>query len=518
MGFAGAARGQATQWSDIANNGRNMVSPAKNLPDEISTATLLWNFPLEGKHVFSQVHLVGDYLFVGGDANILRDEALRNSNPRGGGILCLNRRTGDLVWELSLPGKSYDGSYGVGSAPVVEGDRVYIHANAFIMCVDLKGLSNGNDGPFTDEITFDNRFAPEGQELRELKPNHADIIWQIYAKESFRTSVHDASAGTPLLDGDVLWSTTSHQIGNHAAAAWKPTDAAFVVALDKRTGRVLARDQADVPIVFHGSWSSLSLGEVNKQKAIFWADGHGRLHAFKPVEAKNDGTTQTLQEYWVFDANPPDWRYEDGKPILYSKHNQLFGKYPTDVEWAPYPAGHKEQTLRGPCEFIATPVYYDGRIYIGLGRDHYYTNSPEAAARGIFYCLDPNGEGDITKTNVVWKTDKVGRTQSTASIADGLLYVADMVGNLNCLDIKTGELVWQHNVGRFVECRSQLLADGKIYVANEKREVFVFKAGREKVLLSQGLLPGFVVTPAADDGVIYFATNRNIAAYGSAKK
>ena len=43
----------------------------------------------------------------------------------------------------------------VCSTPVVEGDRVYFVTHSFkVMCLDVDGMANGNDGPFTDEARY----------------------------------------------------------------------------------------------------------------------------------------------------------------------------------------------------------------------------------------------------------------------------------------------------------------------------------------------------------------------------
>ena len=45
--------------------------------------------------------------------------------------------------------------------------------------------------------------------------------------------------------------------------------------------------------------------------------------------------------------------------------------------------------------------------------------------RGMLNCIDATQTGDITKSGKVWSYDKIDRSLSTVSIADGLLYVAD---------------------------------------------------------------------------------------------
>ena len=59
------------------------------------------------------------------------------------------------------------------------------------------------------------------------------------------------------------------------------------------------------------------------------------------------------------------------------------------------------------------------------------------------------GMGDypasMQKPDVLWKNTDVGRTISTPSIADGLIYQAEYAGILHCLDAETGEVYWTHD-------------------------------------------------------------------------
>ena len=43
-----------------------------------------------------------------------------------------------------------------------------------VVCLDLHGMANGNDGPFLDEGSH---MTPQGQPLLEAGPTDADILW-----------------------------------------------------------------------------------------------------------------------------------------------------------------------------------------------------------------------------------------------------------------------------------------------------------------------------------------------------
>ena len=75
--------------------------------------------------------------------------------------MCLDEATGSTLWRLVVRGmertaktRKYDSQLqaGICSSPTVEGDRVYVVTNRCeVLCLDVNGMANGNDGPFPDE-------------------------------------------------------------------------------------------------------------------------------------------------------------------------------------------------------------------------------------------------------------------------------------------------------------------------------------------------------------------------------
>ena len=91
----------------------------------------------------------------------------------------------------------------------------------------------------------------------------------------------------------------------------------------------------------------------------------------------------------------------------------------------------------GLSEIIATPVFYKDRVYVAIGRD-----PDHGRGRGALVCLDAGQTGDCTRTAKLWTYQGLDRSLSTVSIAEGLLYIADVAGRLHCLDAETGQLHW----------------------------------------------------------------------------
>jgi outer membrane protein assembly factor BamB len=130
-------------------------------------------------------------------------------------------------------------------------------------------------------------------------------------------------------------------------------------------------------------------------------------------------------------------------------------------------------------ELIATPVIFEDKVYIANGQD------PEhGEGVGHFYAIDATKRGDITQTGKIWQFDKIRRSISTAAIADGLVYISDFSGYLHCLDAKTGEEYWVHDMLAAVWA-SPFVVDGKVYLGDEDGDVVVMVAGKKKEVLSE---------------------------------
>jgi outer membrane protein assembly factor BamB len=154
-------------------------------------------------------------------------------------------------------------------------------------------------------------------------------------------------------------------------------------------------------------------------------------------------------------------------------------------------------------ELIATPVVWDGLVYIANGQD------PEhGEGVGHMYAIDPTKRGDITQSGRVWHYDKIRRSISSAAIKDGIVYYPDFSGFVHAVDAKTGKAYWTHDMFAAI-WGSVLVADGKLYIGDEDGDVTVLAEGKEKKVLAENSLGSSVYsTPIPANGALYIA-NRN---------
>src|SRR5262249_36519375 len=124
-----------------------------------------------------------------------------------------------------------------------------------VICLDVRGLTNGNDGPFVDEARFS---AGENDAPVESTSRDADILWRFDMLRELPVFPHDASNCSVLIHGDVAYVGTAN--GVYDGKVVLPT-APTLIALNKWNGRLLARDDGQISRnVFHGQWSSPAMG------------------------------------------------------------------------------------------------------------------------------------------------------------------------------------------------------------------------------------------------------------------
>ena len=217
---------------------------------------------------------------------------------------------------------------------------------------------------------------------------------------------------------------------------------------------------------------------------IIWGGSDGWCYGFAPAPERGEDGLSYLKELWRYDCNAPDYRSKDGKPIRYA-------------------------TYGGPSEVIATPVFYNGRAYVSIGQDPEHGDGV-----GRLSCIDLTKRGDISRDGAVWTYRDIGRSISTVSIAEGLLYIAEYAGKIHCLDADTGERFWVHETDSRI-WGSTLAADGKVYVGTEDGDLVILKSGRERKLLNQIHFGSPIYsTPVAANGVLYVATQSHLYAIG----
>lgn len=489
MLHAGAA--YAADWPFWGRDAdRNMVSEQKGIPGEFdpgefkegseevdlaTTKNVKWVAKL-GSQAYGNPTVANGRVYVGTNNESPRDP--EHTGDRGI-VMCFDEKTGEFVWQLVVPklgaGKVSDWEYlGICSSPAVDGNRVYVITNRCeVVCLDVDGMKNGNDG-FQDEAMY---IAGPGNPPAKVTDKDADIVWVYDMRDELGVFPHNIASSSVLIVGDRLYATTSNgQDWSHLniPSPMAPT----LVCLDKNTGEYLGEEMSGISQrLMHCNWSSPAYGEVNGKGVVFFGAGDGFLYGFDPVPGEGEDGLNPLNEFWRFDCVPEE----------YKEHQ--------------YPAPD------GPSEIISTPVFYNNRVYTAIGQDPEHGDGV-----GNLVCVDPTKSGDISEGGALWESQEVSRTISTPAILDGLLFIADYMGRIHCFDAETGEHYWEHDTLSHI-WGSPLAVDGKVFLGNEDGYVTVLAAKKEKELLNEIDMGAPVYsTPVVANGVLYIGTQTHLYA------
>ncbi|HET8781869.1 MAG TPA: PQQ-binding-like beta-propeller repeat protein, partial [Pyrinomonadaceae bacterium] len=426
-----------------------------NPPVDWDTTTgrnIVWSVEL-GNEVYGSPVVAGDVVYIGADNTRKMNPAFQDD---AGVLLALRVRDGAFLWQDVVPrverGLREFLLPSTTSVPYIEGDRLYyVTAECQLRCLDTKGFGDGeNDGPYREEVFKDNTAA--------------DIVWQL-DMPALGVFPHEACNSEVLPLGDLLFVSTSN--GQNEGHTRVPSPRApSLIAVNKHSGELMWRAIGAGDKVLHGSWSSPVAINVDGRMQVLFGGGDGWLRAYDAA---------TGHEVWRFDGNPKDAR------------------------WLPRPGVLSRNFI------IASPVFADGRVFLAMGQSPGHGNAPS-----LVHAISPNGQGDVTKSGLLWTSREVSRVVATPIVKDGLLYVADVGGTVHCLDAETGAQLWKHETNDAI-WGSFLLAGGRLYVGNAEGLMTVLRAGRQKEVLAQIEMDApLYARPAVNGDALYLATSNRL--------
>lgn len=284
--------------------------------------------------------------------------------------------------------------------------------------------------------------------------------------EAGRVYVHFGTYGTACLDtssGSVLWRNTDlkldHEVGPGSSVALHGPlvllicdgiDTRFVAALDKQTGKI--------------AWKKPRPGELKV--------GDSSNKAFStPLVISVKGRDQAIM--------PSAQRVISYDPKT--------GKELWQVD---YPGFSN----------VPRPVYGHGLVFVGTGY-----MKPE------LWAIRPDGEGDVTKSHVVWKVTRQAPANPSPVLHGSELYMLSDQGVATCLDAKTGKENWVQRIGGKYSA-SLIYADGRIYLCAEDGKTTVFAPNPLKYqqLAVNTLEKGCMASPAIADKALYLRTTTHL--------
>jgi outer membrane protein assembly factor BamB len=461
--------GWAADWPMFGrDHTRNAVSPEKGPPldwrvtttlrrigpdglvqNDVDDENIKWSAQLGSQTVASPVVNQG-LVWIGTNNGSPRDTA---SQADAGVLRCFRASDGQLLYRYVAPRlrgakleMENDSPYSaLACTPLVEQDRLWFTTNRCeIVCLDIGPLQRDGGGPH--------------------------VVWKVDMRKELGVypqtppmAIGPATSISASYQG-LLYVVTTNGVSARSGSVPAP-EAPSLVCFQKDTGKIIWQDHSPGNSILEGQWASPLVVEIGGHGQVIAPQGDGWVRSF-------DALTGKL--LWKCDTNPKG------------------------AKWLRFGG----RTTRN--SILATPVYYDGRVYIGNGLN----SANYGPGVGWLYCLDPTKKGDISleledrpgkaKTNpnsgVVWhyggpipenqrrqhgRDWYFGRTQSSCVIQDGLVYAVDLDGYFHCLDARTGKHYWQHELNATV-FGSPCWVDGKVYVGTHDGDVWIFAHGREK--------------------------------------
>jgi outer membrane protein assembly factor BamB len=503
LAAAAAAAGTAADWPQWGRDaGRNAVSPETGAPTDFRLPVIengkvvnpgrgiAWQADLGTCAAVPPV-VAGGLVWACTNARPPAGD-VPSKEWDGGVLMCFRESDGKPLWKHRTPRLTTNrvqDFYGaaLGSVPLVEGDRLwYVNNRCEAVCLDISPLRAGTGGDPRTVWTLD-------------MPGKLGVYPHIPVMQfGFSASV----AG----DGDRLFVVTHNGVDESHLNIPAP-NAPSLVCLEKATGRVLWTDNSPGKNILQCQTSSPVVFTAGGRRQVAVGQGDGWLRSFDPA---------TGALLWKCDLNAKDSTFE------------LSG------------LGERNYV-------VATPVFYDGRVYVPTGLNPEYSTGV-----GALYCVDPTKTGDVGRelpdgpgkgkpnpnSAVVWYTPRevppdaprieygkkkrdllrdtrdfyFGRCVAGVTAHDGLVYAAEMSGFLFCFDAKTGRCQWADDLRANV-WGQPLWVDGKVYVTTTADEVLVYAHGREKkpvtkVEVGESARPGLVFA----NGTLYVTTDSTLYA------
>jgi outer membrane protein assembly factor BamB len=390
-------------------------------------------------------------------------------------LLCLDEKTGEELYRYVSPrlkGRVHDWPHSsMACSPLIEGNRLWFTSNRCeVVCLDI--------GPLRNRI---------GQPR---------VLWKVDMREKLGVFPKGSPMALARLCSiasykDLIYVITGNGVDEGNIRVPAP-EAPSLVCFNKNTGKVVWTDNSPGKNILHGQWASPLVIGIKGKAQVVAPQGDGWVRSFD---------AQSGKLIWAFDTNPKDaiWRFRGTRNNL-----------------------------------LATPVFYENRIYIGNG--HY----PEyESGEAWLYCIDPTKTGDISpellagprkgkpnpNSGMVWKFGgrdaktkqlRFHRTVSNVAIHQGLAIAVDIAGQIHCLDARTGQRYWTHD-SRNTILGNPLIIDGKVYVGRD--DVCILDLAKEKKVREPIEMPNTIdCSPIFARGTLYLATRNRLYAIAGKDK
>ncbi len=371
----------------------------------------------------------------------------------GTGVAAQWSETENVRWKTPIHGRGW-------SSPVVWGNQIWLTTatedgkQLYAMCFDLAS------GQIVHDLKLFDVAEPAQTQAYNSYASPTPVI------EEGRVYISFGSDGTACLDthtASVLWQRRDLPCNHFRGAGSSPIlfenllithydgyDYQYIVALDKQTGRTVWKRDRDIDF-------GTTDGDTKKAFSTpLVIEAAGRLQLISPCS----------KGALAYDPRTGDELWK--------------------IHWREFSSA-------------ARPVFGRGLLFLNTG-----------FGKAQLWAVRPDGHGDVTDTNVVWKLAKSVGSKPSPLLVDDLLYLVHDSGVASCIDAQTGKEVWSKRLpGEY--SASPILADGRIYFCNNSGATTVLRPGRkyDEVAVNQ-LDTGCMGSPAVAGHALILRTKTHL--------
>jgi len=389
------------------------------------------------------------------------------------------------TWEVDGKNHRWTKELSGRGTPVIVGDRVYAWGyrgeeeklREWLVCMDANTGKTHWEIPFSDflsDIIYD-RYAigaptvdPEtgniflqttARELVSVTPD-GKIRWRHSLMESFGAGTYpNGRTGAPVIDGDrVIVNVISTNWGSEG-----PPRNRFY-AFNKKTGEPMwsATPGIGPPYLKDSCFSTPVLAYDNKDRRVFYSGiGSGA------IVCVNAMTGESI------------WRVQ--------------------------------LAVGG----INSSVVLHGDKVIGVHGVQGLKGRQIGAMLAIDRTAEPKEDGTLGDDAILWKNELEAFSSSPVLVGDRA-YVTVRTGELACVNVNNGEILWQKKLAPDQIHASPLYADGKLYVPMNNGLFYILKPTDEKceVLTKIQLDGNCLGAPSVYNGKVYVFTTNKLYCFG----
>ena len=390
--------------------------------------------------------------------------------------LCLDRKSGAVVWSVPAPTVPIEKTHRIGSpassTPVTDGKRLCVYFGSFgLLAYDFSGK-------------------------------------ELWRKSLPAPVVEFGSGGSPILAGGNLIQICDQDTGS------------FLIAVNPADGRTVWRVERPA---FRRSFATPFVWKHDGREELI-VPGSIWLKSYDPKDGSENWTVSGTSR--VATASPTS-----GDGLLFTSSWNIGGDEDSRVAMEPFAefAALNDRNKDGKLtqqEIPAGPVR-DRFSQMDLDKDNIVTGEEWEEMRQMFaragnavIAIRPGGRGDITKTHLAWRVSRSLPYVASPIFSAGRLFTMKNGGLLSCYEAATGRpIVQDERVGLTGDYYASGVAAGNhVYYTSQSGTVIVVAAKDDpKVVATNPVGEHVMATPAIVDGVIYLRGAKNLWAFGNAK-